>query len=52
MNTRSTIQIELTPEQKAQIEQITGKQVPAVKLSLMELEERIAPGYATGARPN
>jgi hypothetical protein len=43
MNTKSTIKIELTPEQKEQIRQLTGKQVPAVKLALEEIEERVAP---------
>ena len=45
MNTKSTsmLKIELTPEQKQQIEQITGRQVPAVKLNLEVLEARVAP---------
>ena len=43
MNTKSTIKIELTPEQKQQIEQLTGKQLSVVKLNLQALEERVAP---------
>jgi hypothetical protein len=47
MNTQATIKIELTPEQKKQIEQLTGKQFPAVKLSLEVLEARVAPTLST-----
>jgi hypothetical protein len=43
MNARLPIQIALTPEQMKQIEQLRGQQVPAVKLSLETLEERLAP---------
>jgi hypothetical protein len=43
MNTKSTLKIELTPEQKQQTEQMTGKQIPAVKLNLETLEERVVP---------
>ena len=35
--------IELTPEQKAKIRNVTGKDAEAVELSVEELEERIAP---------
>jgi hypothetical protein len=47
MNAKPSIQIELTPEQKQQIEQMTGKAAPAVKLSLETLDARLAPGLAT-----
>jgi hypothetical protein len=43
MHAKSTIKIELTPEQKEQIQRLLGQKVTAVKLSLQELEERIAP---------
>jgi hypothetical protein len=43
MNTKPTLKIELTDEQKMQVEQVTGKQIPAVKLSLEVLEERLTP---------
>jgi hypothetical protein len=39
---KSTIQIELTPEQKELVKQVTGKDVESLQLE--ELEERIAPG--------
>ena len=44
MKTKSTIQIELTEAQKEQMEKLTGKSVPAVKLNLELLEARITPG--------
>jgi len=37
------IRIELTPEQKAQIEKATGKKGEALEMTVQELEERIAP---------
>jgi hypothetical protein len=37
------IRIDLTPEQKAQIKEQTGKDAAAVELSVQELEQRIAP---------
>jgi hypothetical protein len=37
------VTIELTPEQREQLEKKTGKQLPAVKLSLQPLEARVAP---------
>jgi hypothetical protein len=43
MNTKPPIQIELTPEQRKQVEQLTGKPVSTVKLSLEALDERVAP---------
>ena len=44
MTPKSTIKIELTPEQKEQIRKLTGQEVPAVRLALQQLEERLAPG--------
>jgi hypothetical protein len=44
-SSKPTIQIALTPEQQAQIQQATGKQV--VSLKLEALEERLAPGLGT-----
>ncbi len=37
--------LRLTPEQQKQIRQATGKLGDTLELSIMELEERIAPGY-------
>jgi hypothetical protein len=37
------IRIELTPDQKKQVEQATGKKGEAIELTVEELEERIAP---------
>lgn len=43
------IRIQLTPEQKKQVEQATGRSGDALELSVEELEERIAPGKLGGA---
>jgi uncharacterized protein YaaN involved in tellurite resistance len=40
---KKDIKIELTPEQKEQLEKETGKQVSEVKLCPNELEARVAP---------
>ena len=42
-NPREQFRIQLTPEQKAQVKNVTGKEAEAVELSVEELEERIAP---------
>jgi len=42
-NPKDQFRIELTPEQKAQVRNATGKEAEAVELSVEELEERIAP---------
>jgi hypothetical protein len=47
-NPKEQFRIQLTPEQKAQVRNATGKEAEAVELSVEELEERIAP---TTARP-
>jgi uncharacterized small protein (DUF1192 family) len=41
--TKKIVRIDLTPEQKAQVKEVTGKPADAVELSVQELEERIAP---------
>jgi hypothetical protein len=38
------VQIELTPEQREQLKKAAGKDVPAVKIQIEELEARAAPG--------
>ena len=42
-NAKDTFRIELTPEQKSTIRNVTGKDAEAVELSVEELEARIAP---------
>jgi hypothetical protein len=42
-NPKDQFRIKLTPEQKAQVRDVTGKDAEAVELSVEELEERIAP---------
>jgi hypothetical protein len=42
---KEPFRIQLTPEQKSQVKNATGKEAEAVELSVEELEERIAPGY-------
>jgi uncharacterized small protein (DUF1192 family) len=42
-NPKEQLRIQLTPEQKAQVKDATGKDAEAVELSVEELEERIAP---------
>jgi hypothetical protein len=37
------LRIALTPEQKSQIQEATGKSAEAIELSVEELEQRIAP---------
>jgi uncharacterized small protein (DUF1192 family) len=40
---KEPFRIHLTPEQKSQVKNATGKEAEAVELSVEELEERIAP---------
>jgi uncharacterized small protein (DUF1192 family) len=40
---QDAVRIDLTPEQKATIRNMTGKDAEAVELSVEELEARIAP---------
>jgi hypothetical protein len=42
-NPKEQFRIKLTPEQKAEVRNATGKEAEAVELSVEELEERIAP---------
>jgi hypothetical protein len=42
-NPKEQFRIHLTPEQKSQVRNATGKDAEAVELSVEELEERIAP---------
>jgi uncharacterized small protein (DUF1192 family) len=42
-NAKEQVRIQLTPEQKALVKNVTGKEAEAVELSVTELEERIAP---------
>jgi hypothetical protein len=39
----STIEMKLNPEQQEPMRQVTGLKVRALKLTLEELEERVAP---------
>ena len=43
MATQGTFTMKLTPEQKAEIRKVTGKDAEVLELSVEELEERIAP---------
>ena len=43
---KSTIKIELTPEQMEQIRQATGKEVSALEIPVETLEDRIAPAMS------
>jgi hypothetical protein len=40
---QGSIQLKLTPEQQEEIRKATGKLTDTLELSIMELEERIAP---------
>ena len=44
---RDSIQLKLTPQQQEAIRQVTGKTAETLELNIMELEERIAPGFRT-----
>jgi hypothetical protein len=41
---RGSIQLKLTPDQQEQVRQATGKLTDTLEFSVVELEERIAPG--------
>ena len=43
MDTTQNFRLTLTPEQKEQIRQATGRDAEVLELSVEELEERIAP---------
>jgi hypothetical protein len=40
----AAIALALTPEQREQLKKATGRDVPAVKIRIEELEARVAPG--------
>jgi uncharacterized small protein (DUF1192 family) len=42
-SSKDPFRIDLTPDQKAKVRDVTGKDAEAVELSVEELEERIAP---------
>ena len=44
-NKNDIIRIDFTEPQKAQVKQLTGKDVDSIELNLQELEERIAPRF-------
>ena len=48
---KGQFRIELTPDQKAKIRNVTGKDADAVELSVEELEERIAPTKVSPIKP-
>jgi uncharacterized small protein (DUF1192 family) len=50
-SSKDQIRIELTPEQKANIRNATGKDAEAVEFSVEELEERIAPLTTIPSKP-
>ena len=43
---KEIVRIDLTPSQKAQIKEQTGKDADSLELKVSELEERIAPRIA------
>ena len=45
---KGSITLKLTPEQQEQVRQATGKLGDTLEMSIMELEERIAPGKRLG----
>ena len=44
LTSRKTFQLKLTPRQREEIRQLSGKRAETLVLRLDELEERIAPG--------
>jgi hypothetical protein len=48
MQDKESITLRLTPEQKEQVRQATGKLTDTLELSIMELEQRIAPAFKFG----
>ena len=43
MSTNQRIRIELTPEQKNQVKEASGKEIATIEIGIDELEQRIAP---------
>ncbi len=50
MTGKDSFRMTLTPEQKDQVREVTGKDVDVIELSVEELEERIAPLTRRGLR--
>jgi hypothetical protein len=48
IESRASVQLKLTPEQQEEIRRATGKVTDTLELSILELEERIAPGFKLG----
>jgi hypothetical protein len=46
----NTYQLKLTPEQRSEVRELTGKDADTLELSIEELEERIAPVTRAGLR--
>ena len=44
-DTKGSITLNLTPEQREEIRKVTGKLTDTLELRIEELEDRIAPGY-------
>jgi hypothetical protein len=44
---QGSVQLKLTPEQQEEIRKATGKTTDTLEFNIMELEERIAPGFRT-----
>jgi len=44
LTSRKTFQLKLTPRQREEIRQLSGKRAEVLVLRVAELEERIAPG--------
>ena len=49
---KDQVRIQLTPEQKAQIKNATGKDAAALELSVSELEDSIAPSRPDAVDPD
>ncbi len=45
---QKTYQLRLTPEQRSEVRELTGKEVDTLELNVEELEERIAPVTRAG----
>ncbi len=48
MDENKKLTLKLTPQQQEQVKQATGKSGDTLEFSIMELEERIAPGARYG----
>jgi hypothetical protein len=43
MSKQTPVRIELTPEQKKQIKEVSGEDVNTLEFTIQQLEERVAP---------